>query len=942
MQKRSLGFSLLSALMLLTCILTCVHGCDFAQPVCGAEAEGDVVIGIMLPCHQKVSAPQERIRPESFHCSHFDLETFMLSLATIHEIEEVNAAGFLPGVRLGYLMCDTCSYASKALQNVEHMLAINSSLNVKCDYTDFRPRVKIILGALYSEVSIAVARLLNVYMVPLLSSTSSSSELSEKTRFPVFLRTIPSDIHQTKALAKLMHHFDWNWVGVVYGDDDYGRAAFQSFLWDADANGVCLAYQEELPSFLGHSESKRRIRQVAQHIRSSSAQVVLLILRAELVHAIFEEMIRTNTSRTWIASDSWSSSWYLAHMDGINKIGDILGFTFVAGKTESFDNYLKNLTTPTAGHNHFIEKYKNLRFNCTPECFSSQPPPHCPPDDILKIKSAVACNINNPQEQNDDYLVNTLDTTKAFPNRIAVWAVAHALKKLLKCNTSSCSGETDFPPWQLLEELKKVKFQLDGQDFFFNENGDFVNGYDLLMWEADRHHREIRMIGKYHIQGEQIKLIMKNLNWVSTVNNTTPWARCSEHCAPGSAKKILNVSCCYNCTLCVEGTFSDDSDVNDCQACPNGTWSMRGWTQCKPRYESFLRWSDPHPISMLVAAAFGIVLLFTIFVIFLVNRNSAPMKKAEVRLSCVMMAGLAVSFASVICFIGRPSVHLCRASQLMYAMGFTLCVSCILVKAYRIFLAFLPFGQIVNRRLYKLYKPPVIVIVVTSLQGIICLLWLLFDSPDVDNTPPSPQSMKRVIQCREGSTFIGFGVMLGYIALLAFVCFLLAFKSRKVPQEYSETGYIIFSMLMYLFVWVCFIPVYITNSEQGTSVQASAILVSTYGIIFCHFLPKCYEALWKAEADAVEKILRKWGVISSPDQNSNTETDKDVAGVNTVFQRDNRFSVTSTTTILRSSDILSPVSEVDILPTSNENIHPHPQLIRLGSNVVRRRRSVSC
>lgn len=93
----------------------------------------------------------------------------MTSLAVIHEIEEINAAGFLPGVRLGYLMCDTCSYASKALQNVGYMLAVNKSLNVKCNYTDFRPRVKIILGALYSEVSIAVARLLNVYMVPLVS-----------------------------------------------------------------------------------------------------------------------------------------------------------------------------------------------------------------------------------------------------------------------------------------------------------------------------------------------------------------------------------------------------------------------------------------------------------------------------------------------------------------------------------------------------------------------------------------------------------------------------------------------------------------------------------------------------------------------------------------------------------------------------------------------------
>ncbi|KAE8287260.1 G-protein coupled receptor family C group 6 member A Precursor [Larimichthys crocea] len=460
MLKRCLLSRLLSALIILSSIPAHVDGHESAQCICGAHSPGDVEIGIMLPCHRKVTALHARITPESFHCSDFDLESFVKSLAVIHEIEEINAARFLPGVRLGYMMCDTCSYASKALQNVGHMLAVNMSLNVKCDYTDFRPRVKIIVGALYSEVSIAVARLLNVYMVTLLSGTSSSPELSDKTRFPVFMRTIPSDKHQTKAVARFMHHFDWNWVGVVYGDDDYGKAAFQSFLRDADVNSVCLAYQEVVPHYLDHAHSMQRIKEVAQQIRSSDAQVVLLILKADLVKALFKEMIRTKTSRTWIASDSWSRNWFLAQMDGINEVGDILGFTFIAGKSESFDNYLKNLTATPGGYNHFIEEYKNLRFNCTPECFSDKPPSYCPEANILKIKSENACNIKDPQEQNDDYLVTALDTNETLSNKIAVWAIANALKNLLKCDNSSCLGEINFPPWKLLKELKKLSSSL--------------------------------------------------------------------------------------------------------------------------------------------------------------------------------------------------------------------------------------------------------------------------------------------------------------------------------------------------------------------------------------------------------------------------------------------------------------------------------------------------
>ena len=98
----------------------------------------------------------------------FDLESFVETLAVIHTIDTINDSGFLPGIRLGYLVCDTCSDASKGVQNAIHMLAINRTKSFGCDLTE-RPLVKAIIGARYSEVSTAVARLLGIYMVPQVS-----------------------------------------------------------------------------------------------------------------------------------------------------------------------------------------------------------------------------------------------------------------------------------------------------------------------------------------------------------------------------------------------------------------------------------------------------------------------------------------------------------------------------------------------------------------------------------------------------------------------------------------------------------------------------------------------------------------------------------------------------------------------------------------------------
>lgn len=273
---------------------------------------------------------------------------------------------------------------------------------------------------------------------------------------------------------------------------------------------------------------------------------------------------------------------------------------------------------------------------------------------------------------------------------------------------------------------------------------------------------------------------------------------------------------------------------------------MRGWSECQPRTETYYKWDEPFVIFLLVITGIGFLLLFAFLIIFINGRQSVVFKVAGGKLCFVMIAGLVVSFGAVVLFVDRPDDHICRSRQTMYGLGFTLTVSCILVKAFRTFLAFLE-DRNQQHVLGKLYNPPVIIICGTAIQGLICLFWLIFDSPKLEKHIKR-QTMDIELQCSQGSNW-GFGIMLSYIALLAAICFILALKSRKVPQRFNETGYIIFSMVIYLFVWICFIPIYVTKTQQRSLVQASAIIVSNLGIIFCNFSPKCYMILCKKKKD---------------------------------------------------------------------------------------------
>ncbi|XP_066511941.1 G-protein coupled receptor family C group 6 member A-like [Hoplias malabaricus] len=795
------------------------NACDYELDRCGAWADGDVQIGILSTFYSQVESQPNRVQPDNYNCTGFSLVSFVRMLALIHTIETINNSSFLPGVRLGYYICDTCSDASKAIQTTEHMLSENGTLSVQCGLIP-KPKVKAIIGTRYSELSLSVARLLTLYMVPQISTSSSAEILSDRLRFPGFVRTVPSDVHQTEALAKLMSHFDWNWVGVVHGDDDYGENAFHGFMVDAEAENVCVAFKSTLPHNLNSKDIDMKIQEVADVIQNSRANVVLLILKEELVTKLFTEMRSRNISRTWIASDAWSLSRDIAQMEGMDQIGDIFGFNFITGPNPGFEEYLQELTVPPGTENKFIEEYQQMGYS-------------------------------------KDYLTEAVYIDQAYGDRLAVWSIAHALKKLLECNEKACPGELDFPPWKLLQELKNVNFTLDGQTFYFSTSGNFINGYDLINWVQNKSgKRDIVVVGSYSLEQRKINL-KKPIEW-SNPNNTKPISVCSDDCLPGTAKKLSKTSCCFNCTLCLEGTYSNGTNLQNCFPCEDGTWSLKGWTACKPKNEVFWEWNKVQAIVLLVFIIIGFLLLFINLIIYCLYRQSPVIKQAGGHIYILIMAGLALSFISVILFIGKPTVPICMARQVLYALGFTLTVSCILVKALRTFLAFLP--QYRQHSVKKFYKPPAIIFCGTFIQVLICIFWLIFDSPAVE-TVESNQSMDIIFQCKEGSG-VGFAIMLGYIALLALICFVLAFKGRKVPHRFNETGHIILSMLIYLFVWVCFAPIYATKIPERYSIQAAAILVSTYSIIFCHFTPKWYMALCKKKEEVTTEAYMTQACIA--------------------------------------------------------------------------------
>ncbi|XP_066514017.1 G-protein coupled receptor family C group 6 member A-like [Hoplias malabaricus] len=792
---------------------------DMRRP--GASSPGNFIIGGLFPIHAGVLKPSRLSQPQEFICTGFSISGLIQSLAMIHAVETLNTSPVLTdlGITLGYRIHDTCSDVTTALRVTEDFTPENYC---PPNISECSQPTTAIIGAYNSEMSISVARELSLYLIPQVSYASTADILSDKSRFPAFSRTVPSDMHQTSAMVKLLQKNEWTWIGVVTTDGDYGRSALESFLSQAFQAGICVAFREVLPDSV--TNEKRLESAVNRAIETldgnTKVRVVVSFTKPEHMRCLFKALLNRSQSpeqRLWVASDNWSTSQYVITHEELNRIGWVVGFSFESRDISSFQDFIMNMDfTREVQRNSFLRELSTLAYKNMGQVYT------------------VA-----------DLLTNSINAGDVSSIEMAVNAIAHALAKL--CTDRNCTVPGSVYPWELLPGLRNCSFEMDGFTYTFDENGDINLGYHISMWNSSGQSiRTVNVVSVYNQQNNSLTVTDLHLNLTS---------KCSDSCNPGQFKKTTEGQhiCCYDCIDCAPNQFTNSSDMDQCYSCDSDLeWAEPGSSFCKPKTVEFFSWTDTFALLLLSLAAVGVVVVGFVSFLFLWHRNSPVVKAAGGPLCQLILFSLVGSFASSVFFVGRPTNVQCKIRQVLYALSFTLCVSCILVKSLKILLAF-QMKLMHQSHQNKFYKPYVIICLCVLVQGANCTWWLVHFSPHRTYIINTNSILE---ECHEGS-YVAFGVVLGFTALLALICFIFAFQGRKLPQKYNESKFITFGMLIYLMAWVIFIPIYVTTTGMYLpAVEMVVILISNYGILSCHFFPKCYAIIFRKMHNTRDEFMK--------------------------------------------------------------------------------------
>uniref|UniRef100_A0A3Q2TJX3 Extracellular calcium-sensing receptor-like n=1 Tax=Fundulus heteroclitus TaxID=8078 RepID=A0A3Q2TJX3_FUNHE len=401
----SLGQHLILALVYL-CVLcmSAVKGCEllgkFDMP--SLFKKGDIMIGGIFPVFNKDVSNIATFEgePPAVICALYDLRAFRWTQVMIFAIEEINNdPGLLPNISLGYRILNSCSSPTNTLRAA---LTLPSRQDEKEKAYGCSPGISV-------------------------SYFSTCACLSNRAKYPTFFRTIPSDYFQAKALAVLVKHFGWEWIGAIQSDNDYGRNGILAFTEEVKKFGICIAFVGTVL----RTYPQEKILKVIEMIKESSVKVILAFSPEGDFSPLMKEVVKHNiTGIQWLASEAWITAPQPSTPEMYQAFGGALGFVVQKMAIPNLKQFLTDINPYRDPSVPFVKEFWEIMVGCQPVSHGMG----TGAEKATKICTGNETLIDHTQ----DVFFNVTQLRVSYNVYKAVYAIAHALHQLVFLCSNGC------------------------------------------------------------------------------------------------------------------------------------------------------------------------------------------------------------------------------------------------------------------------------------------------------------------------------------------------------------------------------------------------------------------------------------------------------------------------------------------------------------------------
>ncbi|ESP03552.1 hypothetical protein LOTGIDRAFT_67722, partial [Lottia gigantea] len=200
--------------------------------------------------------------------------------------------------------------------------------------------------------------------IPVVSYAASTPDLDDRTNFPYFIRTVPSDKDQAEAMLAVIQAMGWEYVDILFVANNYGTKGKDQFVRVAEENGVCVG--EPMPISETNADEPALYKTVLE-LKNRQAKIVVFFG----IDTRYSDVVKILNSGQdygdfiFLASEEWGTKQQLLLDGGKAARGTLtLDLASPQVETQEFRTYMLSRNLENTQYNPWFSEFWQHLFKC--------------------------------------------------------------------------------------------------------------------------------------------------------------------------------------------------------------------------------------------------------------------------------------------------------------------------------------------------------------------------------------------------------------------------------------------------------------------------------------------------------------------------------------------------------------------------------------------------